>query len=131
MKDPASHSSHPHRHHHPHHERPHHESSGAADLSESSEETETVEAHEHIRTFSDLKLSEPVLNSLTAAGFLKPTPIQAKFIPLALTGRDVMGQAKTGTGKTGAFLIPIFERIKPGQGHTQALILAPTRELAM
>jgi ATP-dependent RNA helicase DeaD len=131
MKDSATHPSHPHRHHHPHHEAPRHEAKGAPDLPESPQsETETVEAH-HIRTFADLKLSEAVLNSLNAAGFLKPTPIQGKFIPLALTGRDVMGQAKTGTGKTGAFLIPIFERIKPGQGHTQALILAPTRELAM
>ena len=84
-----------------------------------------------ITTFDELKLSQPVLTSLSAAGFTKPTPIQAQFIPLAMSGRDVMGQAKTGTGKTGAFLIPIFERIKPGEARTQALILAPTRELAM
>ncbi len=84
-----------------------------------------------ITTFDELKLSQPVLTSLAAAGFTKPTPIQAQFIPLAMSGRDVMGQAKTGTGKTGAFLIPIFERIKPGEAKTQALILAPTRELAM
>jgi ATP-dependent RNA helicase DeaD len=86
-----------------------------------------------ITTFAELKLSAAVLNSVLAAGFTKPTPIQAQFIPLALTGRDVMGQAKTGTGKTAAFLLPIFEQLKPGagKGRTQALILAPTRELAM
>ena len=84
-------------------------------------------------TFEELKLSQAALDSVRAAGYVKPTPIQAQFIPLALTGRDVMGQAKTGTGKTAAFLLPIFERLKPGagKGKTQALILAPTRELAI
>ena len=84
-----------------------------------------------INTFAELLLSPHVLESVAAAGFVKPTPIQARFVPLAMTGRDVMGQAKTGTGKTGAFLLPIFERIKRGAGHSQALILAPTRELAL
>ena len=83
------------------------------------------------KNFAELNLSQPVLSSLTAAGFLKPTPIQCQFIPLAMTGRDVMGQAKTGTGKTAAFLLPIFEKLKPGAGESQALILAPTRELAL
>ncbi|MCY3023385.1 MAG: DEAD/DEAH box helicase, partial [Planctomycetota bacterium] len=80
-------------------------------------------------TFAELNLSPAVLQSLTAAGFVKPTPIQAQFIPLVLAGRDVMGQAKTGTGKTAAFLVPMFEMFKPRRGNCQALILAPTREL--
>jgi len=86
-----------------------------------------------IENFAELKLSAPVLESLKAAGFTKPTSIQAQFIPIAMTGVDVMGQAKTGTGKTAAFLLPIFEAIKPGggEGSCQALILAPTRELAL
>ncbi|HYG73413.1 MAG TPA: DEAD/DEAH box helicase [Planctomycetota bacterium] len=83
------------------------------------------------QTFAELKLSPLVLESLNKAGFSKPTPIQSQFIPLAMTGQDVMGQAKTGTGKTAAFLLPIFEAIKPGAGKPQALILAPTRELAL
>ena len=82
-------------------------------------------------SFDELKLSAPVLESVHAAGFVKPTPIQSQFVPLALTGRDVMGQAKTGTGKTASFLLPIFERVRPGHSHSQALILAPTRELAL
>ena len=84
-----------------------------------------------MQSFSELKLSTPVLDSLAKAGFVKPTSIQAQFIPQAMTGQDVMGQAKTGTGKTAAFLLPIFEYIKPGAGRPQALILAPTRELAL
>jgi ATP-dependent RNA helicase DeaD len=84
-----------------------------------------------INSFDELNLSPSVLESVKLAGYTKPTPIQAQFIPLAMTGRDVMGQAKTGTGKTASFLLPIFERIKPGEAHTQALILAPTRELAI
>ncbi|MFH0940171.1 MAG: DEAD/DEAH box helicase [Planctomycetota bacterium] len=82
-------------------------------------------------TFEALHLSAAMLASVSAAKFVKPTLIQAEFIPLALRGCDVMGQAQTGTGKTAAFLIPIFERLRPGASHTQALILAPTRELAL
>ncbi|HEY3325422.1 MAG TPA: DEAD/DEAH box helicase [Planctomycetota bacterium] len=83
------------------------------------------------RTFAELKLSPAVLECVARAQFLTPTPIQAQFIPKALSGRDVMGQAKTGTGKTAAFLLPIFEQIKSGEASCQALILAPTRELAL
>ena len=90
-----------------------------------------IPADKFIQSFNDLNLSQPVLDSLAHAGFTKPTPIQAQFIPVAMTGRDVMGQAKTGTGKTAAFLLPIFEKIKPGAGDSQALVLAPTRELAL
>jgi len=83
------------------------------------------------QTFEELKLSQRVYESLSAANFNKPTQIQAMFIPKALTGQDVMGQARTGTGKTCAFLVPIFEKIQPEPGKVQALILAPTRELAL
>jgi ATP-dependent RNA helicase RhlE len=71
--------------------------------------------------------------ALLAAGYTEPTPIQAGTIPAALSGRDVIGAAQTGTGKTAAFLIPLIERLRSAQGtdaHGSALILAPTRELA-
>ena len=71
--------------------------------------------------------------ALGKAGYLEPTPIQAGLIPRALTGVDVLGQARTGTGKTAAFVIPILERVEPGKKSQgpQALILVPTRELAV
>jgi len=74
-----------------------------------------------------------MLDSLRQARYDTPTPIQAGFIPLALKGIDVSGQARTGTGKTAAFLIPILERLKPARevSGPQALILTPTRELAV
>jgi ATP-dependent RNA helicase RhlE len=86
-------------------------------------------------TFETLGLATPILGALTAAGFLKPTPIQAGAIPHGLLGKDVLGLAQTGTGKTAAFLLPMLHKMA-GQklhGHrfmTRALILAPTRELA-
>ena len=89
--------------------------------------------HTFVHTsFHTLGLSEPLLRDLTAAGLLVPTPIQAQAIPPALEGRDVIGCAQTGTGKTAAFVVPMIERlaILP-KGQPQALILAPTRELAL
>jgi ATP-dependent RNA helicase RhlE len=82
-------------------------------------------------TFADLKLSEKSLHALERAGFEHPTPIQARAIPPALEGKDVIGTAATGTGKTAAFLLPIVERLagRTGAGP-RALVLAPTRELA-
>ena len=80
-------------------------------------------------TFADLGLSGPMLASLHAAGYQRPTPIQAQAVPLALKGRDLMGLAQTGTGKTAAFTIPIIERLMGGPTRTRALILTPTREL--
>lgn len=65
------------------------------------------------------------------AGFEKPSPIQEETIPVALTGRDILARAKNGTGKTAAFVIPTLERINPKIAKTQALILVPTRELAL
>jgi len=83
-------------------------------------------------TFLDLGLSEATLRAITEAGFLEPTPIQAQAIPACLQGRDVVGCAQTGTGKTAAFVIPMIERLADGpSGPPRGLILAPTRELAI
>ncbi len=82
--------------------------------------------------FHTLGLSEALLQDLAAAGFSSPTPIQAQAIPSALAGRDIIGCAQTGTGKTAAFVIPLVERLAVlPKGQPQALILAPTRELAL
>jgi ATP-dependent RNA helicase RhlE len=80
--------------------------------------------------FSQLNLSPAALDALERAGFEHATPIQAQAIPHALAGKDVIGTAATGTGKTAAFLLPIIERLA-GKSGTRALILAPTRELAL
>ena len=81
--------------------------------------------------FGELGLRADLLNTLTALGYEAPTPIQARTIPVMLSGRDIIGQAQTGTGKTAAFALPILEKIDPSRNDTQALILTPTRELAM
>jgi ATP-dependent RNA helicase RhlE len=80
--------------------------------------------------FSSLGLSQATLGALSRAGYQQPTPIQAQTIPPALAGRDVIGCAATGTGKTAAFVLPIVERLK-GKRGLRALVLAPTRELAL
>ena len=82
-------------------------------------------------TFAELGLRPEILEVLTALGYEAPTPIQERTIPLLLAGRDLIGQAQTGTGKTAAFALPILEKIDPKKKHTQALVLTPTRELAM
>jgi len=81
--------------------------------------------------FSDLNLSEPLLRVLKELGYESPSPIQAATIPILLSNRDVLGQAQTGTGKTAAFALPILSRIDIRQTAPQALVLAPTRELAI
>ena len=82
--------------------------------------------------FHTLGLSEALLHDVAGAGFVSPTPIQERAIPPALAGRDIIGCAQTGTGKTAAFVIPIIERLAVfPKGLPQALILAPTRELAL
>ncbi len=83
-----------------------------------------------IQRFDELNLSETMLAALTEARYEVPSPIQAGVIPIALEGKDVLGQARTGTGKTAAFSIPIIERIPTTRGP-HALILVPTRELAV
>ncbi|MCE6987671.1 DEAD/DEAH box helicase [Dyadobacter sp. CY323] len=86
---------------------------------------------ETIESFSELGLSENILKAVTEMGFEKPSPIQAQGIPAVMQGSDVIGQAQTGTGKTAAFGIPVLERIDPTNNAVQAVILCPTRELAV
>ncbi|MDR3461409.1 MAG: DEAD/DEAH box helicase [Beijerinckiaceae bacterium] len=84
-------------------------------------------------TFQDLGLSDKVLKAVEASGYTTPTPIQAQAIPHALTGRDVLGIAQTGTGKTAAFVLPMLSRLESGRARARmprTLILEPTRELA-
>jgi ATP-dependent RNA helicase DeaD len=84
-----------------------------------------------IPLFADLNLSEPLLRAMKDVGYESPSPIQAATIPTLLANRDVLGQAQTGTGKTAAFALPILSRIDIKQTAPQALVLAPTRELAI
>ncbi|HWJ06897.1 MAG TPA: DEAD/DEAH box helicase [Steroidobacteraceae bacterium] len=82
-------------------------------------------------TFTDLALSEPVLQALAAVGYEAPSPIQAATIPVLLAGNDMLGQAQTGTGKTAAFALPVLSRLEVRRGPPQCLVLVPTRELAI
>jgi ATP-dependent RNA helicase DeaD len=81
--------------------------------------------------FKSLGISESTVSKLKEFGVAKPTPIQEKAIPFVMNGRDVIAQAQTGTGKTFAFILPILEKINPLASHVQALIVTPTRELAL
>jgi ATP-dependent RNA helicase DeaD len=82
-------------------------------------------------TFRELGLSEPLLQALSHLGYEDPTPIQEQAIPALLEGRDVIGQAQTGTGKTAAFGLPLLEYVDPRDPEVQALVLTPTRELCI
>ena len=82
-------------------------------------------------SFKDLALSESLLQALENVGYETPSPIQAQIIPLMMAGRDVLGQAQTGTGKTAAFALPVLSRLDLKQKDPQVLVLAPTRELAI
>src|SRR5919202_1672517 len=82
-------------------------------------------------TFADLGLSRSALDAVRDAGYERPTPIQQQAIPLILKGRDIIGLAQTGTGKTAAFVLPIVDRLRDGPRRTRTLILTPTRELTM
>jgi ATP-dependent RNA helicase DeaD len=82
-------------------------------------------------TFDQLNLSGPLLQAIESAGYLAATPIQARAIPLLLAGRDVLGQAQTGTGKTAAFAVPMLQGIDLEKRVPQVLVLTPTRELAI
>ncbi|MFN0079242.1 MAG: DEAD/DEAH box helicase [Prosthecobacter sp.] len=82
-------------------------------------------------TFPELGIAPELLDAVKSLGFEQPSPIQAEAIPVALTGRDVVGQSQTGSGKTMAFGIPVVQRVDATQRNVQALILCPTRELAM
>jgi len=83
------------------------------------------------KKFTDLGLSEAVLDGLSRVGYEYPSPIQAEIIPYVLDGRDVLGQAQTGTGKTAAFALPLLSKIDVTKKDPQVLVLAPTRELAI
>jgi ATP-dependent RNA helicase DeaD len=83
--------------------------------------------------FADLALAPELCRALSGLGYEEPTPIQRAAIPPLLTGRDLVGQAATGTGKTAAFALPVLQRILAGRGRKEprALVLVPTRELAV
>ncbi|CDK27323.1 unnamed protein product [Kuraishia capsulata CBS 1993] len=82
-------------------------------------------------TFESFQLKRELLMGIFEAGFEKPSPIQEESIPVALMGRDILARAKNGTGKTASFVIPVLEKLKPKVNKIQALILVPTRELAL
>src|SRR5579862_2911532 len=81
--------------------------------------------------FQELNISQDILKAIVDMGFEEATPIQSEAIPFILAGKDVIGQASTGTGKTAAFGIPALEKIDPTLRKPQVLILCPTRELAI
>ena len=82
--------------------------------------------------FHNLKVNESLLRMVEKAGYTEPTPIQTQTIPHILDGRDIVGCAQTGTGKTAAFVLPIIQTLdaNPAKGYIRVLVLAPTRELA-
>ncbi|MBV9866103.1 MAG: DEAD/DEAH box helicase [Abitibacteriaceae bacterium] len=91
----------------------------------------TPEDTTNVSLFSDLGLAAPIARALTEMGFETPTPIQARAVPLLLAGHDLIGLAQTGTGKTAAFALPMIQKVDAKRPETQALVLAPTRELAV
>jgi ATP-dependent RNA helicase DDX6/DHH1 len=94
------------------------------------EQTEDVTATKGL-DFEDFYIKRELMMGIFEAGFEKPSPIQEETIPVALTGRDILARAKNGTGKTASFVIPTLEKINPKIPKTQALLLVPTRELAL
>lgn len=84
-----------------------------------------------MQDFLTLGISKKLTNILLSHGIGKPTPIQEQAIPAVMEGRDIIAQAQTGTGKTFAFILPILEKLDPDAVHIQALIVTPTRELAL
>lgn len=91
---------------------------------------EPAKEHE-VTAFADLDLNRHILKAISAVGFEEPTPVQLEAIPVMLSGRDLIAQAQTGTGKTAAFALPIIQRLKTDTKRPQALVMAPTRELAV
>ena len=83
------------------------------------------------RTFTEMGVSNALALGLEKAGICNPTKVQWEVIPEALAGHDIIGQSATGTGKTLAFLLPVMQKIDPAKRETQAIVLAPTHELAM
>ena len=84
-----------------------------------------------LKNFADFGLEPRVLQAITELGFEEATPIQSQSIPIALTGKDMIGQAQTGTGKTAAFGLPLIHKIAKEEERIVALIMTPTRELAI
>jgi superfamily II DNA/RNA helicase len=91
----------------------------------------TPDQNSQIRTFADFGVDTAIVDALTEAGITSPFPIQELTLPLALSGADLIGQARTGTGKTLAFGIPLLQRADPKRRETQALVIVPTRELCL
>ena len=81
--------------------------------------------------FDELGISQPILRAIKEMGFEEATPIQSQAIPVVLSGQDIIGQAQTGTGKTASFGIPLLMKVDPSNKKTQAIVLSPTRELAI
>ena len=81
--------------------------------------------------FDELNLDTRILRAVAEMGFEEASPIQSKAIPVVMEGKDIIGQAQTGTGKTAAFGIPLLQKIDPKNKHLQTVILCPTRELAI
>ena len=81
--------------------------------------------------FEELDIRPEIFRAVQAMGFEEATPIQAQAIPVVMTGVDMIGQAQTGTGKTAAFGIPLLQKVDPDKRKVQALVLCPTRELAI
>ena len=94
------------------------------------QQTEDVTATKGLE-FEDFYIKRELMMGIFEAGYEKPSPIQEEAVPVALTGRDILARAKNGTGKTAAFVIPTLEKINPNSRKTQALLLVPTRELAL
>ena len=93
--------------------------------------TTTIDSNTPESGFDGFGFSEALLKTLADKGYSEPSPIQKAAFPELMLGRDLVGQAQTGTGKTAAFALPLLERLASGQKTPQALVLAPTRELAM
>ena len=105
--------------------------SGDGSVAVAAEACEETEATELVSEFDCFGFSEPLLKTLAEKGYKQPSPIQKAAIPELMLGRDLVGQAQTGTGKTAAFALPLIERLHDHGSRPQVLVLAPTRELAM
>ena len=108
-----------------------HDNSSENSVVNSADVSEDLEATQPVSEFEGFGFSEPLLNTLAAKGYKHPSPIQKAAFPELMLGRDLVGQAQTGTGKTAAFALPLLERLQEQGKRPQVLVLAPTRELAM
>ncbi|ESS67621.1 putative ATP-dependent DEAD/H RNA helicase [Trypanosoma cruzi Dm28c] len=92
--------------------------------------TEDVESRRNV-TFEEYGLRRELQMGIFEKGFERPSPVQEEAIPVALQGKDVLARAKNGTGKTASFVIPVLEKVDTREPHIQALLMVPTRELAL